>query len=238
MGAREAHPLVERDEGVVAARHCHAILAGFFQLVAQHQAERQHDVLLVLPAARFGAAIDAAVAGIDHDQRPRIADSFRHAHGLAGLGAQGAVLHGDVAQKTLAVGGGEIEHQPRRLVPGGTKREGLVHPHRPLGVEHDARAALHDEAVAERLDQAAAVLAGLRGQLEGHLRQIDHHPIGIGEREGRQIDFLAQIHHKTRLLVVAAQAHVGSDRKRGGFRDRRQRARGHARLSRERGRVA
>ena len=73
VGAREAHPLVERDEGVVAARHRHAVFAGLLQLVAQHQAEGEHDVLLVLPAARLGAAIDAAMAGIDHDQRPRIA---------------------------------------------------------------------------------------------------------------------------------------------------------------------
>ena len=59
-------------------------------------------------------------------------------------------------------------------------------------VEHDARAALHDQAEAERLDQAAAALAGLGRQLERHLRQVDHHAVGIGEREGAQIDLAAR----------------------------------------------
>ena len=48
MRAGEAHPLVERHEGVVVARHRHAVFAALLQFVAQHQAESEHDVLLVL----------------------------------------------------------------------------------------------------------------------------------------------------------------------------------------------
>ena len=124
----------------------------------------------------------------------------------------------DRAQETLAVGRRQIEHQPRRLAVAGGEREGLVDPHRALGVEHDARAALHDQPVAERLHQAAALLAGLGRQLEGDLRQIDHHPIGIGQGEGREIELLAEVDHHTGLLVVAADPDVARDRERVGRR--------------------
>ena len=123
--------------------------------------------------------------------------------------ARGAGVERDRAHETVAVGRGQIEHQAGRLIAGGVEHEGLVDPHRPLGVEHDARAALHDQAVAERLDQAAALLAGLGRQLEGDLRQVDHHAIGIGEREGGDVDLLGEVDDKAGLLVVAADAHVG-----------------------------
>ena len=55
------------------------------------------------------------------------------------------------------------------------------------------------------------MFAGFGRQLEGDLRQVDHHPIRIGEREGGEVDLLAQIDDKTRLLVVAADAHIGRD---------------------------
>ena len=63
--ARNAHPLGERHEGVVAARHRDAILAGLLDLVAQQQREFEHDRLFHLAARRLGAGVDAAVAGID-----------------------------------------------------------------------------------------------------------------------------------------------------------------------------
>src|SRR5262249_61499901 len=73
---RELHAIAERHEGVVAAGHEHAVLAGLFELVAQEERELQHDALLHLPARRPGAVIDAAVAGIDDDEWPRIAVAF------------------------------------------------------------------------------------------------------------------------------------------------------------------
>ena len=162
------------------------------------------------------------MAGIEHDQRARIAGRFRRALslGLALAVRGGGSACAMVRRKLSRSVAREIEHQPRRLAVGGGEREGLVDPHRPLGVEHDARAALHDQAVAERLHQAAALLAGLGRQLEGDLRQIDHHAIGIGEREGGQIDLLAEVDHKAGLLVVAAEAHVGGHRERVGRRHR------------------
>ena len=106
----------------------------------------------------------------------------------------------------------QIDHQPRRLAGRGLEHEGLVDPHRLADIDHDARAALHDQAEAERLDQAAAGLAGLGRQVERHLRQVDHHPIGIGEREGAQIDLLREIHDEAGLGVIAADPGVGRDR--------------------------
>ena len=102
-------------------------------------------------------SFDAAVAGIDHNERTRIGGHLGcRTHAGFTAKAQTAVLHGDIAQEAVAVGGGKIEHQPRRLAGGRGERESLVHPHRPFGVEHDARTALHDQAEAERLDQPAA----------------------------------------------------------------------------------
>ena len=104
--------------------------------------------------------------------------------------------------------------------PCGVERKRLLDLHRLADVEHDARAALHDEAEAERLDQPPAVLAGLGRQVEGHLRQVDHHAIGVGEREGAQIDLAREIHDEAGERVVAADPGVGRDRKRGRRRAR------------------
>ena len=58
------------------ARHHHPVLAGLFQLVAQHGGECEHQVLFLLAARRMGAGIDAAMAGVENDDRPRIAGGF------------------------------------------------------------------------------------------------------------------------------------------------------------------
>ena len=67
-----AHALGERHEGVVGARHHHAVFAGLLDLVAQQQREFEHDRLFELAAGGARAVVDAAVAGIDDDQRPRV----------------------------------------------------------------------------------------------------------------------------------------------------------------------
>ena len=122
-------------------------------------------------------------------------------HGArAAAGAVGAVLQRDVAQEARPVDGGKIEHQPRRLAGGGGKHKGFFTSTGLGGVEHDARAAAHDQAVAVGGDQAAAVLAGALRQLEGDLRQVDHHPVGIGEREGGDVDLAGKVEHEAGLL--------------------------------------
>ena len=81
--------------------------------------------------------------------------------------------------------------------------------YRPLGVDHDAGSALHDQPVAERLDQTAALLGGLGRKLEGDLWQVDHDAVGIGERKCGKVDLAIEIDDKTRLLVVSADAQIG-----------------------------
>ena len=152
------------------------------------------------------------MAGVEHDQRPRIG-------GLGGvpvalLGGIGRtprpVLQREVAQERLAVDRGQIEHQARRLAVDGVEHEGLVDAHRPRRVDHDARAAGHDEAEAERLDEAAPALAGPWGEVEHDLRQVDHHPVGVGEREGGHVESLRQVDDEARAGLVAAEAGIAT----------------------------
>ena len=55
---------LQLDEHVRVARHQHLVAAGRRELVAQLEAEREHDVLLDRAVLR-GARVVAAVAGID-----------------------------------------------------------------------------------------------------------------------------------------------------------------------------
>jgi len=217
---RKAHPVVERDEGVVAARHQHAVLAALLEPVADFAGEGQDDVLLQFAVEAVRARIDAAMTGIEHDQRPRIAVRLdRDRRLLRRLGRP--VLERDVAQIGVAVGGGQVDHEPCRLALGRGHDEGLVDLHRALGVQDDAGAALHDQAVAEILDQAAAVLACLVGQMEGDLRQVDDDPVRIGERERGEFDLPVNVEDEPGLLVVSADANRGDARHGGGAFGRR-----------------
>src|SRR5262249_1735545 len=53
------------------------------------------------------------------------------------------------------------------------------------------------------------------------LRHVQHYPVGIGEREGADVDLLGQIDDQTRLRVVATEPHVARDRKMIGCARRR-----------------
>ena len=169
----------------------------------------------ITPVERHGAVVDAAMAGIEHDDRARIALAApARARRAPVVAARGGWLFSASARMKVSRSIAARSSTSRAGWPaGGVEHEGLVDPHRLRQVEHDARAALHDEAEAERLDQAAAGLAGLGRQLEHHLRQVDDHAIGIGEGEGAQIDLAREIHDEAGLAVVAAEPGVGRDRK-------------------------
>ena len=129
------------------------------------------------------------------------------------LGAGDLLVLGDLAQKTVAVGRGEVEHQPRRRAVGGIHDEGLVDADRLGDVEHQPRAAGHDQAVAEGLDQTSSAVSGIRRQLKPHLRNIDDDAVGIGERKDVQIDLAVEVHDEAGLRLIAANARVGCHRK-------------------------
>ena len=137
------------------------------------------------------------------------------------LAAIHAVVDGDGAQIRLAVGCGEVEHQPRRMAVVGVHDERLVDAYGLGEIEHQAGAALHHQTKAERLDQATAAFAGLRRELEGHLWDVDDDTVGIGKRECVQVDLAGQIHDEADLIVVAAEPHVARDRIGVGCRRRR-----------------
>ncbi len=123
-----------------------------------------------------------------------------------------AVVDRGSAQEGLAIDRGEIDHEPGRLAFGGIDHEGAGDPHRPGDVDDDPRAPLHDDAESERLHDAAAVLAGLRRELEIDLGDVDHHAIGIGDGEGPHVDLAGEIDDEPGLLVVAGEAGLARDR--------------------------
>ncbi len=79
-------------------------------------------------------------------------------------------------------------------------------------VEHHPRAAGHHQPEAERLDQAAPVIAGMRRQLESHLGNIEDEAVGVGERKDVQVDLAIEIHDEAGLGGVAAEPDIGRDR--------------------------
>jgi hypothetical protein len=218
---RERNAVAERDERVVGARHGDPVLARLFQLVAQRQRKLEDDGLLHLPALRLGAVVDPAVARIDHHHGSRITARFELARVIAPARLRRAVLDRNGAQEGVAIGRDKLEHEPVRLSIGGIERERFFDPGRAAEIDHDARPALHDEAETERLDQPAAGLARLGRKLEGHLRQVDYHPIGIRQRKGAKIDLLAGIDDEAGLRLVAGEPDIAGDGKLGRGAGRR-----------------
>ena len=71
------------------------------------------------------------------------------------------------------------------------------------------RAARHHEAIAKRPDQSAPAGTGPGRQPEIHLRNVDDHPVGVGECKGAKLNRLVEIQDETGLLGVAGQSGVG-----------------------------
>src|SRR5207248_10382437 len=138
--------------------------------------EFEHDGLFHLTACRDRAGVGPTMAGIDDNQWTAVIAAL----GFDRLGLRRAArlrLEGEIAHEARAIDRDEIEHQPRGLTVDRLEYECLVDAHGAGGVDHDARAALHHEAIAERPDQPAPALACAAGKLECDLRQIDHHAI-------------------------------------------------------------
>jgi len=104
-----------------------------------------------------------------------------------------------------------FDHEPRRLALDRIEYESLIDAHRASDVEHDARAPLHHQAEAERLDEPAAALARLGGQAEHELRHIDDHPVRIGEREGGKVDAAGKVDDESCARLVAHESRFADD---------------------------
>ena len=59
--------IAQAHDAIGVARHDHRVAAGRLELAAQLEGHREHDVLLVGAVGADRAGIDAAMAGIDHD---------------------------------------------------------------------------------------------------------------------------------------------------------------------------
>lgn len=70
LGACICDPVLERDEGVVAAAQMNGVAPAGLELARQIEGGRQHDVLLEGAGAADAAGIDAAMPCIDHDDMP------------------------------------------------------------------------------------------------------------------------------------------------------------------------
>ena len=174
----------------------------------------QDDVLFHLAAARHRAVVDAAMAGIEHDDRTRIAPlravRARRPRGVEArtgrFSAASAFMklsRSVAARSTTSRAGWPAAASITKALSIRTGLPTSITMREPPCMTRPKRNAL----TRPRLD-----LAGLGRQAERHLRQIDHHAIGIGERERPQIDLLGEIHDKAGLGVVAADPGVGRDR--------------------------
>ena len=211
--ARDAHPLGQRNEGVVRARHDHAVFAALLDAVAQAPAQIQHQIFFGLACRGLGAVIDSAMARIDHDHGARVrpsAASCRASGTAPGESASCRRSSGPAADLANDPHEGRRGRRPQvrrpagRLTVRGIEHVGFLDFRRSCEIDHHARAAGHNQTVAERLDQAAPASPAWAGKLETDLRNIDDDPIRIGEQEGAKIDLLVEIENKSGLFSSPA----------------------------------
>ena len=241
IGAGDGNALAQRNEDVAVARHVDGIAARF-QRPRQLQSFRQRQVFFLQAVDTHRAAVQAAMAGIDHDdfvacaadrrgllrrdhsrQFLRIAFALLQVGGPAGLGIE------------LGAGGGEqVDHhaiaEPRRR----RQHQRVGHCHRRIQVDHHARIAGAEGAIAIGLDRPLPAGPWRRAQPPRHFRHVDHHAVGIGQRKGAQVDRIGQFDHQPGAVFMLADARTHDQRQRPGRPGAhgRSRARGRQRLGR------
>ena len=206
--------LVEFDEHVLVARHQHLVATGLLELVAKHQAEGQHHVLLD-DAVLLRARVVPTVAGIDDDDR------------LEGAGRQLVRTQGRHRQRRLHVERAErrqrgclerlarglrrsnrhdVERQTMPLAVLGRHNVSALDHHRPDHLDHDTRLAAARAAGVEGADEADRdVLLRLRGKLERGFGDVDNHAVGVREREDAELDLLGKADQKAGMGDVTAE---------------------------------
>src|SRR5262245_64187910 len=127
----ELHALSERNECIVVAGHEYAVLAGLFYLVAQQQRKLQDDGLLHLSARRPRPVVDAAVAGIDHDQRAGISIRFDLDLRVPLAPLWRPTIEREVAHEGVAVRRRQMPHKTRATLVSRIENEGQVDMSRP-----------------------------------------------------------------------------------------------------------
>ena len=105
-----------------------------------------------------------------------------------------------------AGGGEQVDHHPVAEAGGGRDHQRVGHRHRLVEVDHHARIAGAEQAIAIGFDGAEAAGPRRRAQPPGHFRHVDHHPVGIGQGEGAQIHRIGQFDHQPGAVLMLADA--------------------------------
>ena len=168
------------------------------------------------------------MAGIEHDERTSISVGFRRR--LARLDrcalGGGTVSQCQGSHEAGTVRRNKIEDQSRWLALCRVEHEGFIETHWSLGIEHDARAALHDQAKRNAFTRPRPWSPALAGNLKVVWGRSTTTPVRIRERKDSEIDLSIQVDHEARLLVVSADANIGGHRGRLTLRRERARDRG------------
>ena len=212
-GTGNRHPPRQGNEAVGVAGHAHRI-APRRQDPGQPETFGQHQIFFQQAIDAAGAGIDAAMARIDHhDLLARAAFSP-----AAGGGNQGRQFFGitlplfevgrpaGIGIEFDLLGGKQVDHHPVAEAGAGRQHQGIAHRHRTVEIDHHARIALAEQAVAIGLDRAEAAGQRRRPQLPGDFRHIHHHPVGTAQGEGAQIHRIGKFDHQPGAVVMLADA--------------------------------
>ena len=81
----------------------------------------------------------------------------------------------------------QVNHHPVAEAGGWRQHQRVGDRHRLVEVDHHARIAGAELAIAIGLDGAEAGGTRRRANPPGHFRHVDHHPVGIGQHEAAQV---------------------------------------------------
>jgi len=194
---RDPDPVAQPNEHVAVSDHHHPVASRPAELAAQFARLRQRNVLFPDAAAAVRAGIDAAMAGIDRDQRAAIGRRRLARHRLRrghhGGGPPGGRAAGPEPGRADRL---QIDHQAIGPPVHRRQQESLGDRHRARHVDHHAGIAGLEQPQPIALDQPAA-RHRFRVDTPRHLGQIDDHAIGIGQREYVEFDRLGQVEHET-----------------------------------------
>ena len=188
MAARDGDALVQRDEHVAVARHDHLVAGGRGKRLLDVPGDGERQVLL--GDTRAGSTrVDAAMAGIDHDDWPCGQTGTRGARAIVREdGTEGEGCLGDLDGGELALAGRhELELEGESAAGVGKHDLRPRHLRRTGGVDDDARLARLDQAVAEGRHEPMAGLARARRQAKRGLGKIDDDTRRVGEAARLQV---------------------------------------------------
>ena len=206
-------PVAQANEDIILPGHLHPITTGGLDLLLELHGIAQHEGLLVNPGSADRAGIDAAVAGIDDNNRAAVTLGLGRGQRDSGLlrprqGRAGHQRRTRTGEIVLAADRLQIDDQAVAVAVVRRQGEDLLEVHGLTDVEHDPAGARSEKPISQGLYQAAALHDPPRAEAPIKGRQIDHHAKRIGQGKsaiGRQ---LRQLQHETGLVGMHADSHV------------------------------